>query len=258
MRRKKRPESVEGSTKRGIYILPSLFTTLSLFCGFYAIIAVIDGNFESAAIAIIISFFLDGIDGKIARVTQSTSHFGAEYDSLADLVAFGIAPGVLIFSWGLVPFGRVGWLAAFLYASCGALRLARFNIQKGRLDHRYFVGLPIPSAAIFIATFILLVASLGEIEASRYLSILVMVFVLSFLMVSNIPYKSFKELDLYKKRPFQFLVAMILLMVVIVAHPKIMLFSLSFVYVVSGPTEGILQLLRKKRRKKALEEERAI
>lgn len=258
MRRKRRSKPAEGSTKKGIYILPSLFTTGSLFSGFYAIISVIDGDFQRAAIAIIVSFFLDGIDGKIARVTQTTSRFGAEYDSLADLVAFGIAPGILIFSWGLVPFGRVGWLAAFLYAACGALRLARFNIQKEKLDHRFFIGLPIPSAAIFIATFVLLVESLGEIEAARYLSILVLVFALSFLMVSNFPYKSFKELDLYKKKPFRSLVAMVLLMMVIVAEPNIMLFSLAFIYIVSGPTEGLLQLVRKKKMKKALQEERAI
>jgi CDP-diacylglycerol--serine O-phosphatidyltransferase len=258
MRRKKRQRPADGHTKRGLYIIPNLFTTGSLFFGFYAIISVIDGNFQRAAIAILISFFLDGIDGRIARAIHSTSRFGVEYDSLSDLVAFGIAPGVLIFSWGLVPFGRVGWLAAFLYATCGALRLARLNIHKETLDHRYFVGLPIPAAAVFIATLVVLVESLGEIEASRYLSVLVMVFVLSFLMVSNVPYRSFKELDLYKKKPFQFLVAMVLLMVVIVAQPNIMLFSLAFLYIVSGPTEGLLHMLRKKRLKEALEEERVL
>jgi CDP-diacylglycerol--serine O-phosphatidyltransferase len=247
VRKKRKPRRFYGPPRKGIYLIPNLLTTGSLFCGFYTLISAIEGNFLKGACAILIAFFLDGIDGRIARATRTTSRFGVEYDSLSDLVAFGIAPGVLIYLWGLTPFGRVGWLAAFLYAACGALRLARFNVQKERINHNYFVGLPIPSAATFIATTILLVESLKDIETSKYLSILVMIFVLSFLMVSNIPYKSFKEVDLFKKKPFRVLVTFVLMMVVILAHPQIMLFVLSSVYVISGPIEGLLLIFRKRR-----------
>jgi len=256
MKRKRKPRRLYGSPRKGIYLIPNLLTTGSLFCGFYGLISTIDGNFQRAAIAILIAFFLDGIDGRIARATRTTSRFGVEYDSLSDLVAFGIAPGVLVYLWGLIPFGRVGWLAAFLYAACGALRLARFNVQKERTNQNFFVGMPIPSAAAFIATLILMVESLGEIEVSRYMSILIMVFVLSFLMVSNIPYKSFKEWDLFRRKPFRVLVALVLLMVVIVAHPQIMLFALASIYVISGPVEGLFLLLRKKRVTMEVQEEK--
>ena len=137
------------SRKRGIYVLPNLFTSASLFCGFYAIIAAIQGRYETASVAILISFLLDGLDGRIARFTNTTSKFGTEFDPLADLVAFGVAPAVLAFKWALAPLGRLGWLACFMYVICGALRLARFNVQKDNLETNFFKGLPIPGAASF-------------------------------------------------------------------------------------------------------------
>jgi len=184
--------------KKGIYILPNLFTSCSLFGGFYAIIAAIQGRYDAAAIAILISALFDGLDGKIARFTNTTSQFGAEYDSLSDLVAFGVAPGLLAFEWSLEPFGRFGWLAVFLYIICGALRLARFNIQKNNLESHHFKGLPIPGAAIFIATLVLFMNSLGGLSESKHAVIISTIYLLSFLMVSTIDYLGFKELDLFK------------------------------------------------------------
>src|SRR3990167_6074066 len=142
--------------KKGIFLLPNLITSASLFGGFYSIIASLDGEFNKAAIAIIVSAVLDGLDGRIARLTRSTSKFGVEYDSLADLVAFGLAPGILIFTWALRPFGKYGWLAAFLYVVCGALRLARFNVQITTIESKRFNGLPIPAAAAMVASTVLL------------------------------------------------------------------------------------------------------
>ena len=148
-------ENNRNRFKKGVYLLPNLITSASLFGGFYSIIASLDGDFEKAAIAIFISAILDGLDGRIARLTGSTSKFGVEYDSLADLIAFGLAPGVLIFTWGLRPFGRYGWLAAFLYVVCGALRLARFNVQITTIESKRFNGLPIPAAAVLVAMTVL-------------------------------------------------------------------------------------------------------
>jgi CDP-diacylglycerol--serine O-phosphatidyltransferase len=221
--------------KKGIYILPNLFTSCSLFGGFYAIIAAIQGRYDAAAIAILISSIFDGLDGKIARFTNATSQFGTEYDSLSDLVAFGVAPGLLAFEWSLKSFGRFGWLAVFLYVICGALRLARFNIQKNNLESDHFKGLPIPGAAIFIATFVLFIHSLDGLTENKHIIIISTFYSLSFLMVSTIDYLSFKELELFKKKPFNVLVATILLFVVVAYKPALMLFFFSTLYVISGP-----------------------
>lgn len=221
--------------RKGVYILPNLLTSGCLVGGFYAIIAVYNGDYIIAAIAIMVAFFFDGVDGRVARLTRTTSRFGVEYDSLADLVAFGVAPSVLAFSWALQPFGRFGWLAAFLYVACGALRLARFNVQFGTVESRFFRGLPIPMAASFIAASVFLLHHLGEEGETKHLSLLVMIYVLAFLMVSNIRYPSFKNLELLKRKPFSTLVAMILIIVVVVARPEIMLFILSSLYLLIGP-----------------------
>ncbi|MDY7033566.1 MAG: CDP-diacylglycerol--serine O-phosphatidyltransferase [Thermodesulfobacteriota bacterium] len=235
--------------KKGIYVLPNLFTTVSLLSGFYAIISVIDGRFQHAACAILVSLLFDGIDGRVARLTRSTSPFGVEYDSLSDLVAFGIAPGLLAFSWALVPFGRFGWLAAFLYVACGALRLARYNVQVGTIRSGKFNGLPIPAAASMISSTILLFLYLGYDESTKHITILVMIYILSFLMVSNIKYSSFKELGLLRRKSFSFLVTLILLLMVVVAKPQIMLFTLFLSYVLSGPITTVFH-----RRRKVIEE----
>ncbi len=227
--------------KRGVYLLPNLMTSASLFGGFYSIIASLDGHFDRAAIAILISAVLDGLDGRIARLTGSSSKFGVEYDSLADLVAFGLAPGVLIFTWALRPFERYGWLAAFLYVVCGALRLARFNVQITTVESRRFNGLPIPAAAALVSTTVLLFFYLGRgEEMAKHITVLMLVYVLAFLMISNVRYYSFKELNLSQRMPFRLLVGLIFLLIVIAAEPYLMLFILSFGYVVSGPITTII------------------
>jgi CDP-diacylglycerol--serine O-phosphatidyltransferase len=234
MKSKKQKKTNEG-VKRGVYVLPNLLTSGCLVGGFYAIIAAFNGDYIIAAIAIMVAFFFDGVDGRVARLTRTTSRFGVEYDSLADLVAFGVAPGVLAFSWALQPFGRWGWLAAFLYVACGALRLARFNVQFGTVEHRFFRGLPIPMAASLIAASVFLLHYLGEEGETKHLSLLILIYVLAFLMVSNIRYPSFKDLELLKRKPFSTLVAMILIIVVLVAKPEIMLFIFSSLYLLIGP-----------------------
>lgn len=220
---------------RGVFLLPNLITTGSLFAGFYAIIAAIDGRFHAAAWAIFISLVLDGLDGRIARITKSTSGFGVQYDSLADLVAFGVAPSLLVYLWALKPYKQFGWVAAFLFVVCGALRLARFNVQQGSMDPRYFNGLPIPAAAMLIATSIAFYYQIGEWAPERHVYILAMIYLLSFLMVSNFKYISFKKMELFRRHPFHTLVAAVLLFVVIATAPEIMGFLCMVVYVASGP-----------------------
>lgn len=243
--RKRRPRR---SKRRGVYVLPSLFTSASLFGGFYAIIAAIQGRYEASAIAILLSCLFDGLDGRIARFAHATSHFGTEYDSLSDLVAFGVAPGLLAFQWALEPFGRLGWLACFMYVICGALRLARFNVQKNTGEPNYFKGLPIPAAASFIACLILFTTDLGGEPGPRPVLFIVLVYVLSFLMVSSIPYFSFKEIELRRRKPFSALVAVILMLIVVAYKPKVMLFLILLVYISSGPVI-YLRRLHKRRSK---------
>lgn len=240
--RPRRRRKFRQKERKGIYILPNLFTSASLFGGFYAIIAAIQGRYEAAAAAIIISAIFDGLDGRIARFTHTTSQFGVEFDSLSDLVAFGVAPGVLAFQWAMRPFGRFGWLAAFLFVICGALRLARFNVQKNTQDPGYFKGLPIPSAACFIASMILFIEDLDWVPEDAALLILVMAYVLSFLMVSAIPFSSFKRFDIRNQKPFHVLVSLILICTVIAYRPKIMLFLIMMIYVLSGPLTGLHRL----------------
>lgn len=241
--------------KRGVYILPSLLTSGSLFCGFYAIIATFNGKYLYAAVVIAIAFVFDGVDGKVARLTKTTSRFGVEYDSLSDLVAFGVAPAILVFSWALQPYGKFGWLAAFLYVACGALRLARFNVQLDTVESRYFRGLPIPGAAGLIVATIFLLYRLGAGGEAKSLFILFLIYLLAFLMVSNIRYPSFKDLKLLKRKPFSTLVAMILVIVVVVAEPAITLFIFAAVYLLLGPVSAVRGWYRK--REAAVTEEKA-
>ncbi len=244
-RRRKKPR--DRKKFRGIYILPNLITTASLFAGFYAIIEAIHGNFEVAALAVLVSLILDGLDGRVARMTHSASNFGVQYDSLADLVAFGVAPALIVYFWALQPFGRYGWVAAFLFVVCGALRLARFNVQIGELDPRYFNGLPIPAAATMVAMTILMYHELGEWAPTRHGLIVGMIYVLSFLMVSNIKYYSFKKFELFQRKPFPVLVAAVLLFLVIAIEPKIMGCLAMASYVISGPILTLLLLWRRRK-----------
>lgn len=240
-RRKKR----DKRRFRGVYLLPNLITSASLFAGFYAIVAAMDGRFYAAAWAILVSLILDGLDGRIARLTQSTSGFGVQYDSLADLVAFGVAPGILAYLWALKDFKQFGWAAAFLFVVCGALRLARFNVQQGSLDPRYFNGLPIPAAAMMVATLVAFFFEMGETAPHGSKFILGMMYVLSFLMVSNAKYISFKKVELFRRHPFHTLVGLVLIFVVVATAPNIMGFFLMLAYVASGPVSTILYFRRR-------------
>jgi len=231
MERKRRLKK-EGS-RLGIYILPNIFTSLNLFCGFYAVIASINGKFVAAAIAILIGVMFDILDGKIARATNTTSQFGLEYDSLADLMSFGLAPGVMTYLWALKPMGRIGWLAAFLFMACGALRLARFNSQVSTTSSDYFMGLPIPAGAGMVATTVLFCHRFNF--AGNPIVILIMLYALSFLMVSTIKYHSFKKPELFRKMNFNVLVAVILILIFIASQPPIAFFLLGLTYVISGP-----------------------
>jgi CDP-diacylglycerol---serine O-phosphatidyltransferase len=245
MRIKNRRTKNREDRRRGIYVLPNLVTTASLFCGFYAIIAAISGNFYHAALSILIAAVLDGLDGRIARLTRTTSAFGIQYDSLSDLIAFGVAPGILVFLWALKPFNRFGWMAAFLYVVCGALRLARFNVQTGQISNKYFVGLPIPASASIVATTILFIYQIGGTGSTGYLAVLILIYVLSFLMVSNVPYPSFKGLKLAERRSFNFLVAVVLVFVLVALEPFVMLSVGILGYVLSGPILALYRLKKK-------------
>ncbi len=243
--RGKRKKRFKDKRRKSIYIVPNLFTAASLFCGFYAIISAMGEKFEAAAVAIFLAGVLDGLDGRVARLTRSTSQFGVEFDSLSDLIAFGVAPALLAFQWALAPFGRLGWLAAFMFVVCGALRLARFNVQKSVEDVSYFKGLPIPAAACFIASLVLFVSFWeGELETRSH-PILVMIYILSFFMVSTIPYYSFKKLDLKNHKPFNVLVSIILVALVIAYKPMVMLFLIMLLYILSGPTITFFRLYRR-------------
>jgi len=240
------------SMKKGIYILPNLFTTGSLFAGFYSMVATMDGDYRPAAIWILVSSIFDGLDGKVARLTGTSSKFGVEYDSLADLVAFGVAPGLLMYSWALRPFGRLGWLAAFLFVVCGALRLARFNVQVATVESKRFVGLPIPAAASIVSATVLLFSHFGWPSSYKKLAILVLIYCLAFLMVSNFRYYSFKDPELIKKQPFSILVLVILLLIIIAARPVEMLFGFFICYMFSGPISFFITYPRRRRLEKAL------
>jgi len=238
------------SLRKGVYILPNLFTTGSLFAGFYGIVSTLNGDYYTASWFILVSGIFDVLDGKVARLTGTTSRFGIEYDSLADLVAFGVAPALLIYTWALRPYGKIGWLAAFLYVVCGALRLARFNVQINTVESKRFVGLPIPAAACILASCVLLFYYLGGSGTVKKVSVLLLIYILAFLMVSNFRYFSFKDPGLFKRQPFPFLVLAIIAIIVIVAKPEIFIFTIFIAYMVSGPLSYLIRLLRWKRKPK--------
>ena len=229
-----------------IYVIPNLFTTANLFCGFYSVIASMKGMYEIAAVAIIIAVVLDSMDGRIARMTHTTSRFGGEYDSLCDLVSFGVAPAIMIYNWSLFSFGKWGWVAAFLFVVCGALRLARFNVQTGIIDSRVFNGLPIPGGASVLATFMLLFYYLGGEGRYPSLPIMMGVIVIAIFMVSSIKYYSFKDLNYFSRKPFMSFVMIVLIFVIVAAEPQIMLFTFAFGYSLTGPAYALFKLLRKK------------
>lgn len=236
--------------ERGIYLLPNLMTTAALFCGFYAVIAGIQGDFLSGAIAIFIAMIFDGLDGRVARMTNSSSAFGAEYDSLSDMVSFGIAPALLMFQWALQDFDKLGWIAAFIYTVGAALRLARFNTQVGIADKRYFQGLPSPAAAALLAGLIWVVET-NQLQSDLlgWLAIFLTIFA-GLMMVSNARYHSFKELNLKGKVPFVTLLIAVLIFAVITIRPALIIFSIMFLYAFSGPINTLIQIQQKRAKRK--------
>lgn len=242
----KEDNDIKQSSRGSICLLPNLLTTLSLFSGFYSIVSSINGHFLHAAVAIIVAAVFDGLDGRVARLTGTTSKFGEEYDSLCDLVSFGVAPAMLAYLWVLQPYGRYGWLAAFLYVATTALRLARFNSMIEETPKNIFVGLPCPAAAGMIATSVLFCRFVSSLGTYRDIVMLIMVYGLSYLMVSTHHYSSFKQVS---KTKFQFLVGMVLLLMVIATEPQVTLFLLGVTYVLSGPLAGVYRVLARKRKK---------
>lgn len=232
--------------KKGIYILPNAFTSLNLFCGYISLVYAIDGKFFIAAIAILVATVFDSLDGKVARATNTTSEFGIQYDSLADLISFGLAPSMLMYLWILKPMGRLGWLAAFLFTTCGALRLARFNTMAEETPSAHFLGLPIPAAAGMVAATILFVDRI-EVMAEPYkLVFLILMYVLSFLMVSSIKYPSFKKSELLKKRRLNTLVSVVLVFTLLALDPQFTLFFVGVAYIVVSPVVSFLLEIKAK------------
>lgn len=235
----------------GIYLLPNLFTTASLFAAFYSIVASLKAQYDVAVIAIFIGMIADGLDGRIARMTNTQSAFGAEYDSLSDMVTFGVAPALLLYSWGLNYLGKLGWLVAFIYTAAVALRLARFNTQIATADKRYFQGLSSPPAAAIVSTFVWLCYQNQWAHWSIYIIAACLSLGAAILMVSNIRYHSFKELDFKGKVPFLYVLLIVISFAAIASNPSLIVFIISLLYAVSGPLQTLiaLQRVRKQRRK---------
>jgi CDP-diacylglycerol---serine O-phosphatidyltransferase len=231
---------------RGVYLLPNLFTTANLFAGFYAIINAMNGNFYVAAAAVFVAMVLDSLDGRVARLTNTQSAFGAEYDSLSDMVAFGVAPALLAFEWALGSMGKVGWMVAFIYVAGAALRLARFNTQIGTTDKRFFIGLASPAAAGVVAGTVWAFSDFGIKGSNMAFGVALLVAAAGMLMVSNIKYYSFKDLDLKGRVPFVAILAVVLLFAVVFSDPPRILLIIFLAYAASGPLQYLLQLRRRK------------
>ena len=236
----------EPKRRRAVYLIPNLLTTGNLFSGLFAILAVFKGHYVAAAVAILIALVFDMLDGKSARWTNSTSQFGVEYDSLADLVAFGVAPGLLMYGWALSAYDMLGPAVMFAFVACGALRLARFNVMTATSESKYFTGLPIPAAASVVATLVIFDHHVGLLGiAGQPVPALVLTLTLAFLMVSTIKYRSFKDLKFSGRAHFDNLVLAILMLMLVIAWPQVMLFVVFACYAVSGPIEKGVNLLLK-------------
>ncbi len=244
-----------GPRSKGIYLLPNLFTTGALFSGYYAIVAAVNGRFETAAVAVFIAGLLDGLDGRIARMTNTQSEFGVQYDSLADLISFGLAPSLVVYLWSLASMkemgemaGKLGWLAAFLYATCAALRLARFNTQVGTVDKRYFQGLASPAAAGTLMSWVWFGESMGYAGSTMWWFTFPLTVVVALMMVSNFRYFSFKSWPVREKIPFWWLLPLVLIFVLLASNPPLVLLMVTLTYLVSGPVGTFLGRHRRRRR----------
>ncbi len=237
---------------RGIYLLPNLFTVGAMFAGFYAVVAAMKGRYEAAAIAIFVAVVMDGLDGRIARLLHAQSDFGTQLDSLSDMLSFGVAPALVMYTWSLAVMGKPGWLAAFIYAVCTALRLARFNVQAKSADKRYFQGLATPAAAMLVASIIWVCVS-HEVTGERIaLPLSIIVILLGLLKVSTVRYRSFKDLNLRNKVPFIAILVAVLILVLISFDPPDILLLMTALYVISGPVGTLLALRKRRKQKKKL------
>jgi CDP-diacylglycerol--serine O-phosphatidyltransferase len=241
---------------RGIYLLPNLFTTGAMFAGFYAIVTSIAGDFSSAAIAVFVAALLDGMDGRVARLTNTQSEFGVQYDSLSDLVSFGLAPALVMYTWSLSSlkdygptWGKIGWAGAFIYAACAALRLARFNTQVGVVDKRYFQGLASPAAAAVCMSFVWSMDKFGILGAEVPFLTLVMAVLVGLLMVSNFRYYSFKSLPMGDRVPFLWVLIGVLVLVPFFIDPPRVLFVVFTLYLLSGPVMTLWGRATRRRRR---------
>ncbi len=230
------------ATKKGVYLLPNLLTTAALFCGFYAILAAMNSKFEVAAIAIFVAMILDGLDGRVARMMHAQSDFGAEYDSLSDLVSFGLAPALIVYLWALVymkdvsvTWGKLGWMASFIYVACAAIRLARFNTQHDVEEKRYFTGLPSPSAAGVMVGMVWVFHDLDVHGKLIQIPAFIVAVGIGLLMVSNIKFRSFKDLDIKNKVPHTAVLGMVLIFALTAIDPPKVLFLVFLLYSLSGP-----------------------
>jgi len=241
------PNPSVSRSPRGIYLLPNLFTTGALFFGFFAIVSAMGKQFEAAAVAIFVAMVLDSLDGKIARLTHTQTAFGAEYDSLSDMVSFGVAPALIVYEWSLHNLGKFGWFVAFLYTATAALRLARFNTQLGVADKRYFQGLPSPAAAAIVTGLVWVGVDHNLIGALPLFAAVTLTIIASLLMVSNIRYNSLKDPDLLRgKIPFVALLLMVLAFVMIAVQPPQMLFAGFLIYAISGPVLTLIHLRQRR------------
>tara|TARA_R110000823_G_scaffold295738_6_gene415719 strand:+ start:49153 stop:50013 length:861 start_codon:yes stop_codon:yes gene_type:complete len=238
--------------RKGVYLLPNLFTTGALFAGFYAVIAAMRGDFESAPIAILFAMVFDALDGRVARLTNTTSKFGAQYDSLADMVSFGVAPALVLFSWALGDLGKFGWSAAFIYVACAALRLARFNTQIDTADEDAFTGLASPAAAAIIASAVWLCHDLGWVGALVPLEVAILAglltAVIGILMIANFRYASFKGIDFRSRVPFVVMIGIVLVFGLVTVDPPTVILISSLVYAASGPAMQLLSWRRSRQR----------
>lgn len=232
---------------RKIYLIPNFVTTANMFCGFYSIVASIHGQFENASWAIVAAGIFDMLDGRIARLAKATSEFGVQYDSMSDLVSFGMAPAILLYQWALNPFGRLGWLAAFLYCACGALRLARFNVNTGIVPKGFFQGMPSPVAAGMVATFVAFSTALSLDDSLRVNAALVLTFGLASLMVSTVRFPSFKELNWRSRASFGYLIVGVLIMILIAVRPEVTMFMIGATYVISSLCWNIVRMASRSR-----------
>ncbi len=243
---------IEQKTKRGVYLLPNVLTTFGLFSGFLSIILATKGQYLESAIAIFIAMLWDGLDGRVARMTNTQSAFGEQYDSMADMLSFSVAPALLMYFWQFEQIGKLGWIGAFIYTAAGALRLARFNTQIGVEDKRYFQGLPSPAAAALIAGMVWTKEFIGITPYDQYFVITSWIILVSagVLMVSNIRYYSFKEVNFKGRASFKLLLSTILIIIVVTLQPSAILFIFFFVYTVSGLIITMIDVRKKRILKK--------